>query len=151
MNRLWIMYDLGGISYGRTERAALLESVIDLTSLRFRADLVETELLIREAYGRKIPKWEMFPEFIVPLPHICFAHFSQLCIDTMGEWYAQDPLVEVRPGEYVSIAEKRIYDAIAHITDAREEASKLRAHGINPSARELIEEGRQRKRGGKIF
>jgi hypothetical protein len=150
MNRLWIIYDGGGISYGRAERSALLESVMNLASMKHRFEGLPVEALVEEAIRRTPPRWAIHPESFVSLRCLSFEHFTWLVFDHIAQYYAQDPMTEISPGCYLSLEEKRLADAIAHALDVKWGAEILKARGIRPSAAELIAEGRERKRGGQI-
>ncbi len=151
MSRLWNTYDLGGISSCRAERAGLLEAMTNVASIRWRDEHISTRVLIQESYRRTPVEWPFMPESLSDLRSLCFGHFCSFCLDKMGEWYSQDPLVEVSQGCFVSIAERDIFDAVSRILRAKEEAALLKAHGFTPTARQLLDEARQRRRGERIF
>jgi hypothetical protein len=151
MNRLWIMYDLGGISCGRAERAALLEAVTNLVRINWKNDSISTERLIEEAYKRPIVRFAIHPKSLTDLRSLCFEHFMWLALHRAGKWYKQDTIREVSPGCYVSIEEKNIFEAIERILNVEEGARELHRLGFKPTSKELIEEGRTRRIAGYIF
>jgi hypothetical protein len=151
MFRLWDMYDQGGISYGRAERAALLECVTGQLVRRPLGRGIDTHVILEEAALRTACEYKAHPEFLSGLRSLCFEHYYWLVFDAMTGWYDQDPTIKVARGEYVSIAERDIFYGIVHLLGVRKGAAIMKGYGFSPSPRELIAEGRERRRGTKIF
>jgi hypothetical protein len=147
MQRLWWIYDGGGISMHRAERASLLESITDCVPIEWRADDdVDVERMIEEAMCRSIPEPVLEEEFFTELHLLPRQLYACLVFEEMSKWYAQDPMVEVIPGTFVSRREKQMVDAIVHLLNAKKTSSILTSRGHNYGAQQLIQDGWERRR-----
>lgn len=146
MQQLWSYYDGGGISNGRAERSALLESVTDCTPIELRCSPADLDWLLDQAARARPVRHEFEPELFRGLNVMPLDRFTCLALEGLRLWYAQDPLKEIGPGHFLSLTEKKVFDAVERLLDIGEGARQLKRLRYMFSYEQIIKEGHNRRR-----
>jgi hypothetical protein len=146
MQRLWWLFDSGGISHGRAERAALLEAALFYLPDKERNDGIGTDDLVKEADDR-----EPFPQLPVPDSKALEAYSDEAFValvmaKLLETHYGRDPTQELDTGGFVSLVERAYVVAVADLLSARQYAEAVSKATRHYYPQELIAEGQRRFR-----
>jgi len=140
MNRLWRIYDAGGVSLGRSLRCSLLEAITDTYPLeRFENDLY-LEDLRQLAYQREYVSYvqltlDLGVNGLTPEHFVCFV------IRKIRQWYEYDGLMDSLGSSY----EYEIVQCLCYITRCEDNLQHFDRLGVSYTARELILEAKDRQ------
>ncbi len=141
MNRLWRMYDAGGVSIRRSLRAALLEVILGLIKIEnyFNEDAgLGIETLVEEARTRKVtncPVQLYFNFGLKGMPHSLFFCFI---LREMRRWYKE------QENEYLSNHERKIVETLCYLFDCDRSLAQFDVAGVSYSREQLLQEGDDR-------
>lgn len=141
MNRLWRMYDSGGVSVGRSLRASLLESITGLTRISdYCNHEYEIDDFIVEAKMRQGTKYsgQLFLDLgLAGVPNQLFFRFL---VREMKLWYQDDMRTNKFPLDY----ERKIVDTMYELLCCNDYLQQFDKADIIYTKEELLQEAENR-------
>jgi len=138
ISSLWNQYDVSGISYGRSLRAALLETIVfntDKPSYEFFLNDLENEAKKRGGIGE--PNQLVLNLGLAGLPS---HHFFCFVIREINRWYIDYAHDTYGP---ILIYERRMIGILFSLMLVNEHLRQFDEKGIRYSADELLDEGKE--------
>jgi hypothetical protein len=146
MNRLYSIYDLGGVSCGRSLRAGLLESFIFFTEKPEDMEITD-RALIEEARTRAFLRLSAefqpeFPALIREIEHLSLETFTAFGILEMKRWYDRERDAE----KFWPVGETTLVEALFELFGVPAILRQFKELNVTFSPLTLIEESKNRTR-----
>ncbi|MDB5238750.1 MAG: hypothetical protein JWO00_85 [Candidatus Parcubacteria bacterium] len=146
MERLRDVYSDAGLSFHRSERSSLLESITDCTSLEWKNEMIKTESVIAVARAKPPLEYVFDKRMQTSLRFMPPEFYACLVFEKLRAWYNTDALTDTAVRRSVSTKEKAIVEAIVRLLAVEEAAKKMvEEFNLSYTAGKLIEEGWERR------